>query len=513
MAGLTRTDLTILDKVHLAASAVALQSEYGAVSELARAFAVSRPTVYAARDEGSNLLKAHFGPRDETSVIAKVAVDERHLKRAAVALRVIGKNSVRAIEDLLPIVFPRTSTSYGKIHEWLVEAEQRAAQLNARVRLDAIEAGALDEMFSQGSPVLAGVDLDSGYLFALERRWSRAADDWADVLGKCKDQGLELSTTVQDAAGGIAAGVRSVFPKAEQRDDCFHAHYEMGKQLRRLELKAYAAIAKEEQARGAIEKLKLSSKATREERRSLDGKLAWAVRRCNQVLEQHDIFAAAAEKVREAMEVVDLEAGALRTPEQMEHMLVESASTMRAMDDEKCRKVGRYITNRAPGLVLYAASLRTQLEQLAEEHGDETVRLGCIVLRLAADLARSWHPWRRADDRRHLLAAYALLTVRVGSEGRDAVLRAVKVRLERRHRASSAIEGFNAALRPHLYVHKSVSQGFLDLFRAYYNLRRRRWGRHKGTSAYEVMTGARIDDWLDMLGYGTDVEAGASLSA
>ena len=54
--------------------------------------------------------------------------------------------------------------------------------------------------------------------------------------------------------------------------------------------------------------------------------------------------------------------------------------------------------------------------------------------------------------------------------------------LHQRHRASSAIEGFNAALRPYLYVHKGATQGFLDLFRAWFNLRTRRWGRHKGTS-------------------------------
>ncbi len=74
--------------------------------------------------------------------------------------------------------------------------------------------------------------------------------------------------------------------------------------------------------------------------------------------------------------------------------------------------------------------------------------------------------------------------------------------LVKRHRASSAIEGFNAALRPHLYVHKGASQGFLNLFRAYYNLRNRRWGRHKGTSAHQCLTGERVDDWLTTLGYG-----------
>ena len=73
--------------------------------------------------------------------------------------------------------------------------------------------------------------------------------------------------------------------------------------------------------------------------------------------------------------------------------------------------------------------------------------------------------------------------------------------LVHRHRASSAIEGFNAALRPFLYVHKGVTQGFLELFRAYFNLRTRRWGRHKGTSALTTLTGNRVDDWLSELGY------------
>ena len=77
----------------------------------------------------------------------------------------------------------------------------------------------------------------------------------------------------------------------------------------------------------------------------------------------------------------------------------------------------------------------------------------------------------------------------------------VEALLLQRHRASSAIEGFNAALRPFLYVHKGVTQGFLELFRAYYNLRTRRWGRHKGTSAHQCLSGERVEDWLSVLGY------------
>ena len=62
-----------------------------------------------------------------------------------------------------------------------------------------------------------------------------------------------------------------------------------------------------------------------------------------------------------------------------------------------------------------------------------------------------------------------------------------------RHRASSAIEGFNAALRPYLYVHKGVTQGFLELFRAYFNLRPRRWGRAPALSVPERKP---VEDWL-----------------
>ena len=88
---------------------------------------------------------------------------------------------------------------------------------------------------------------------------------------------------------------------------------------------------------------------------------------------------------------------------------------------------------------------------------------------------------------RHLLAAYGALQDQLGAASAS-LLEAVEAVLHQRHRASSAIEGFNAALRPYLYVHKGATQGFLDLFRAWFNLRTRRWGRHKGTSAHECLT-------------------------
>ena len=117
---------------------------------------------------------------------------------AVVALRVLAPNAIRPIEDLLPVLYPGVKVSYGTIQAMLVEAEARARRLNAQAPLGGIEAGALDEIFSQGEPVLAGVDLDSGYLFGLSLSPTRDGDAWAGVLRE--GQGLELSVVVSAGA-------------------------------------------------------------------------------------------------------------------------------------------------------------------------------------------------------------------------------------------------------------------------------------------------------------------------
>ena len=229
MTVLHRTDLTTSQKIECAAAAVARQHEHGSKTALSETYEISRPTVYAVGATAQSVLRAHF----ETPLLGgagvDVRVDDAQLRRAVVALRVMAPNAIRPIEDLLPVLYPGVKVSYGTIQGMLAEAEGRAAGLNAGVELGGVEAGALDEMFSQGEPVLAGVDLDSGYLFGLSLSATRDAGAWAGVLreGQGQGQGLGLPVVVKDAAKGMAAGVGEVFPDAEQRDDCFHVLYEM----------------------------------------------------------------------------------------------------------------------------------------------------------------------------------------------------------------------------------------------------------------------------------------------
>ncbi len=498
MTGLNRTTLTTSQKIEFAANALARQDEHGAKSALSREFGVSRSTVYSAGEAAQEILGQHFKGCASGDGSVMVKVGDAQIRRAIVVLRTMAPNALRPIEDMLPLLYPGVEVSYGKIQSITTQAEANAALFNAGEDLSDIRAGALDEMFSQGDPVLAGVDLGSGYLFSLALRQNRGGADWAEVLEEGKAQGLALETVVKDAALGIDAGVREVFPDAERRDDCFHAVYEMNKAKRRLEQRAYGAITAEFEAQKKLRKIRAHDKKRRREQKR---KLAQAGRDCQEAIERYEVFDAAMNKAREAMDFIDLETGELRTGEQAQGMLEAAADVMQGIDNTRSKKVGVYIRNRAPGLCLATTDLHTRLSALFTTYTPVAVCLACIILRLQFLIPRRHHSWQYTEKCRQLLGAFALLKKQLGMEKADELLQTVKTLLEQRHRASSAIEGFNAALRPFLYIHKGVTQNFLELFRAYYNLRTRRWGRHQGTSARQVLSDSPVNDWLTLLGF------------
>jgi hypothetical protein len=495
MTGLKQTNLPTPLKAQLAAGALAGQGYYGVITDLAEQFGVSRPTVYSAGETADVVLTRYFEETEKEERF--VLVDERQLKRAIGALRIVSPNSIRAIETLLPTLYPGVQMSFGKIQSILVEMEQRAAEHNRQVDLSQITVGALDEMFSQGSPVLAGVDLESGFLFSLALCASRGKEEWAEVLQTAQKQGLELLKVVKDAAQGIASGVSEVFPDAEQRDDCFHALYKMGRIRVYLERRALGSISQLDEAKAKLSKVEQSGRGNLEKcKRTLETAQAY----CTKMLGIHDAYEIATREAIEAMTFIKLDTGHILTAEEMEEGIEAAARKMLEIPHPHCVTVGKYLRNRAAGLALYMTELRENLKALAERHGDRAMRLACLIERVSHDLECHIRPWDSRRDKQYLLGLLAMLHDAAGKKT-DVVLNDVNDVLQHRYRASSAIEGFNAALRPFLYVQKGVTSGFLELFQAHHNLKKRRWGRHKGTSAHEVLTGEKVNDWLSMLGY------------
>jgi len=70
-----------------------------------------------------------------------------------------------------------------------------------------------------------------------------------------------------------------------------------------------------------------------------------------------------------------------------------------------------------------------------------------------------------------------------------------------RRTALTLIEKIECVVRALTRQEEHGAQNFLELFRADYNLRTRRWGRHKDTSPHECLTGSPVNDWLSLIGF------------
>ena len=496
MTRLHRTPLATLDKIGLAVKAI-VGREHSTVTALSEEYEVSRPTIYRARDAVQSVLEGHFEKSAEDDAVM-VHVDRPQIERTVVALRLEGQNSLRDIEALIPIIYPGITISFGSIQAILVRAQILAHQYNEQVDLSAIQYAALDEMFSQGAPVLAGIDLDSSYLFSLALRDSRGGDDWADVLRQAASQQLKLSVVVKDAAQGIAAGVKAIFPDAEQRDDCFHAWLAISRLHQALENKAYTAISTEAE----VERRYQAGVASGgDDRASLAQRLVHKRQACAQAIEHVECCEQAMELVSDAFSFVDLSTGSLYSAKDAAEKLELAALLLGSISHHRAPKVAKYLHNRTPGLTLATDALHQKLMALTQSTSESDLSLACRVARLIEEIRKPHRPARIRAYQRQLIGAFHMLRQRLGQENAEHLLDTVRQLLTQRYRASSAIEGFNAALRPYLYVHKRVTQGFLDLFRAYRNLRNRHWGRHKNTSAHECITGQPVQDWLTVLGF------------
>jgi len=306
---------------------------------------------------------------------------------------------------------------------------------------------------------------------------------------------------VKDAAAGMAIACPTVWPDIEDRDDLFHAVWEVGCVKRRLEGRAYAAIA-------ACDALREKRQRARKEpdRRRLGQQIRYGVEQMERAIARFDQFEESAWEVERLLSLCDPGSGRLRTAAEVETGLARVGGGMVDLGGG-CAKVGRYLTNRAAGLGRYLTALGDALAVVAADDGVEAVEAAVRVFQAHLRVVAGGPKWDRAARRTELRAATRALVAVSGDGARLCGLagRVFPV-LERRHRASSAIENLHGVLRPYLKVQKGATQGFLDLFRFYWNTRNRQWGRHKGTSAIESLTGQPVDDWLTLLGYppGTD---------
>jgi hypothetical protein len=427
-----RTALNSSDKLALLAKAAVCQA-YGDITQLSDEFKVSRKTIRKVKKEGLSLLSAALTP---TGIATKVTVDIPQLKRTIISLSMNGVNSIRAIEDSIPHIYPGVRCSFGYIQALQIEAQTNAAIVNSQVDLSAIISAAIDELFCQGDPILAGIDLDSGFLFSLAHEAYREGKTWARVLNGAKSQGLALQHIVKDGAKGMTKGVNDVFPLSEQRDDAFHALYVTSKSVFKVEKRAYRLIEQEYQLGIELNKApkkqfnKGGSKMTADEKQkeieALKEALADTTEKCSKAVARFDHASHAYRYLHRALSSVHInEHINLMSPTSAKTLLKLSARYLIKARHPDCSDAARYIKNRLDGLTFATADFHQKQKALCVDYPQDMVALACYFHEYKRSLKKMAKN-KQLKVKQKMLGAYALIYKALNQSKADELMQTIK---------------------------------------------------------------------------------------
>jgi hypothetical protein len=154
-----------LQRQELAVKVLATQEP---ITRIAQQEKVSRKFVYQQKAIAEAALNNAFEKKEqEKEVLYYLPITQQWIFQLILALILICHCSYRGVKELLRDLFDY-QLSIGTIHNRVVEATEKARNINQNQDLSSIEVALLDELFQGSQPVLTGVDADSTYCFLLE---------------------------------------------------------------------------------------------------------------------------------------------------------------------------------------------------------------------------------------------------------------------------------------------------------------------------------------------------------
>jgi hypothetical protein len=447
------------------------------LSALARDHHVSRRFLYRQRQRALDALQDAFTPPPPTAekVLLHLPVTRSWLRQFVLCAALLGHASLRGTREMIDALFDYP-VSLGWTHAVVRDAIDRARPLNARQDLSGVQVAALDEIFQNGAPVLAVVDVPSTYCCALSREEHRDATTWGVRLLELQEQGFEPGSVVADFAKGLRAGQAQALPDVPCKGDVFHAYYELGQVVRYLENRAYTALAQGE-------KLRRQAAADPAQRQAAQQEQGRAIAVADDAATlaawlRQDVLAVAGPDVEERRRLYDFVVDELRQREgQCPHRL---------------RPVRVLLEERREELLLFAEEVDIDIRSLAA--AAKTPEAVVRELVAAQELPpASGARWRREQALREVLGArYHALSGQV-TQLREGVVR-----------ASSLVENLNSRLRNYFHLRREVGGGYLELLRFFLNHRqfvRSERPSRAGRSPAELLSGQGHAHWLELLGY------------
>src|SRR6266581_455578 len=241
MKFIRREDLTPYTRIDIVKRAWLNQGLYGKMTQIAQEYRISRTFLYQLSRAADLQLATLFSDQQPVG-----HAPQPLLEPLILLLRLEGNSSIPSISSILKY-FHYQPGSVGYLSE---RFQNYGAALPSTLAMAAhtVVFYLSDEIFARHQPILVTIEAHSTAILKIQLASERSAETWQahfDDLGEHRFHSIGMAS---DRGLGLMAGYHAACPDARWVCDRFHEFHDLFDRRRQLERKAYAAIAKEDEA-------------------------------------------------------------------------------------------------------------------------------------------------------------------------------------------------------------------------------------------------------------------------
>jgi hypothetical protein len=479
MKFIRRHDLTPHTRIEMVRLAWLNQGIYGKMTQIAQEYHISRTwlsqLIWAANLQLETLFSEQKPHAQDSQILFEPLI---------LLLRLEGKCSLPSLSSILKY-FQYQPNSVGYLSECF---QHYGAALPSTLAMAerTVVFYLSDEIFARHQPILVTIEAQSTAILKIQLASDRSAETWKahfDALGDHRFHSIGMAS---DRGLGLMAGYHAACPDARWVCDRFHEFQDLFDRRRQLERKAYAAIAKEDEAAHMFHHAKseanLAKRLQHYER---------AHHACEHAMARYDQLDLLLHLLRDALHLCS-PWGRLRTVAGVRAELTLLLSLIAEIDDAVLPKLLH--TLHAP--FEQAESLHIALLDLVPQQILDALVLAWHHAHLSYQSSAKQKRYHQHESQQWLAFAEGLL------EHQFTPLQAVVFeKLDAIVQASSLVELVNSFIRPYLNSSKGqITQETLNLIMFYHNHRRYKSGKRQGKAPIELLTGEALKaDWVALL--------------
>src|SRR5713101_7871857 len=350
-----------------------------------------------------------------------------------------------------------------------------------------------DEIFARHQPSLVTIEAQSTAILKIQLASERSAETWEAHFDALSEHHFHSIGMASDRGRGLVAGSHAACQDARWVCDRFHAFRDLFDRRRQLERKAYAAIAKEDEAVHTFHNAK--SEAHLHKRLQ---HYEHAHHACEHAIARYDQLDLLLHLLRDALHLCS-PFGRLRTVGGVRAELMLLFSLIEEIDDAVLPKLLHPLRSHLDDILApfeQAESLHGELLDLVPQQILDALVLAWHHEHLSYQSSAKQKRYHQHESQQWLDVAEGLLDNQF--EPRKAI---VFEKLDSIVQASSLVELVNSFIRPYLNSSKGqITQETLNLIMFYHNHRRYKSGKRQGKAPIELLTGEALKaDWVALL--------------